>query len=156
MKQMEKTVPRFKIFLKSNNLSNEILRIRVNVLDIYLGYFYFTCKNVIGQLYAPAYLICICAFLDMKTPWVSNDAIGWNGIISMLKWPLQSIKVAIKVMFIFKQFQEKAEVATVTTDQEEFTHKECKFDIHFNGTSYFTYRLRSQIMFVRCKLTMST
>ena len=55
----------------------------------------------------------------------------------MLKWPLQSIKVAIKVMLIFKQFQEKAKVATVTTDQEEFTHKECKFNIHFNGTCIF-------------------
>ena len=67
MKQMEKTVPRFKIFLKSNNLSDDILHIRVNVLDIYLEYFYFTLKNVICQLYAPAYLICIHALLDIKT-----------------------------------------------------------------------------------------
>ena len=55
----------------------------------------------------------------------------------MLRWPLQSKKVAIKVMLIFKQFQEKEKVVTVTTDQEEFTRKKRKFDIHFNGTCIF-------------------
>ena len=139
MKQMDKTVPRIKIFLKSNNLFDVILRIPVNVLDIYLGYFYFTRKTVEGQLYTPAYLICIRALLVIKILWVSNHTIGWNGINSMLKWHLQCSKVARKVILIFKQFQEKAKVDNVTSDQDEFTHKECKFNIHFNGTCIFYF-----------------
>ena len=61
MKQMEKTVERFKNFLKSNNLCDDILHIPVNVLDNYLRYFYSTLKTAEGQLYAPASLICIRA-----------------------------------------------------------------------------------------------
>ena len=68
IKQMEKTVLRFKIFLKSNNLSKEILHIRVNVWIFIWGISISLLEMLyIGQLYAPAYLICIRALLDVKT-----------------------------------------------------------------------------------------